>query len=204
MGLSSGDVIVFALLSAVVASGLGAEEPVLGGPCEGCELVFAGMPQGLEASARIAPEDEAGEPMRIEGTVTHADGRPAAGVVVYAYHTDASGIYPEAETRHGELRGWARTGEDGRFRFDTIRPGAYPGRTTPQHVHLHVIEPGIGTYWIDAIMFTDDPLLSGGRHRQVDSGRGGSGIVTPVRDHDGRWLVRRDIVLGEGVPGYPR
>jgi len=179
-------------------------EPVIGGPCEGCELVFAGLPSDLSWHARIAPEDEPGEPLRIEGTVTDAGGRPAAGVIVYAYHTDAEGIYPPAATRHGQLRGWARTDAAGRYRFDTIRPGAYPGRTTPQHVHMHVIEPGVATYWIDSIHFTDDPLFERIRSGESASPRGGSGIVTPSRGEDGTWQVRRDIALGAGVPGYRR
>jgi hypothetical protein len=33
--------------------------------------------------------------------------------------------------------------------------------------------------------------------------RGGSGLVQPTRDENGVWVVARDIVLGEGVPGYP-
>lgn len=141
--------------------------------------------------------------MILEGTVTDAAGRPAAGAIVYAYHTDDGGIYPAAATRHGALRGWARTGEDGRYRFETIRPGGYPGQSIPQHVHMHVIEPGRATYWIDDVHFTDDPRFDAERGRARESGRGGSGIVTPHRDDDGVWRARRDIALGKNVPGYP-
>ncbi|HVS03886.1 MAG TPA: hypothetical protein VMT16_14055, partial [Thermoanaerobaculia bacterium] len=150
-------------------------------------------------SARIAAEGEPGEPMRIEGTVRDGSGRAASGVIVYAYHTDAGGIYPPAATRHGRLRGWAQTDEQGRYRFDTIRPGSYPSGTVPAHVHMHVIEPGCCTYSIDSIHFRDDPLLSGGG----GPGRGGSGVVTSRREGDDRWMVTRDIVLGQGVPGHP-
>lgn len=184
---------------------LQAQTPVVGGPCEGCELVFRGMPERLADRARIAPAGEPGEPMVLEGIVRRPDGSPADGVIVYAYQTDADGIYPRADTRHGRLRGWARTGADGAYRFDTIRPGSYPNTRNPQHIHLHVIEPGRATYWIDEVNFTDDPLLDVERERR--SGRtlrGGPGIVDPEREPDGTWRVRRDIVLGEGVPGYER
>ena len=192
-----------ALLLAVAAVGASsAAEPVVGEPCEGCELVFEGMPETLTSEARIAPADEPGEPLTIEGVVTHRDGRPADGIVVYAYHTDASGIYPSGATRHGRLRGWALTDRDGRYRFETIRPAAYPGRRTPQHVHMHVIEPGHATYWIDSLVFSDDPLLREAERRDAREGRGGSGLVEPVEDGSGGWTVRRDIVLGLGVPGY--
>lgn len=181
------------------ASAGAAREPVVGGPCEGCELVFEGMPAALAADARIAPEDEPGEPMTIEGVVRDPHGNPAAGVVVYAYQTDAGGIYPRAATAHGRLRGWARTGPDGRYRFETIRPGSYPSRDAPAHVHMHVVEPGCCTYYLDDVEFRDDPLL----RRAEGRGRGGQGIVTPARDGQGRWRVERDVVLGENVPGHP-
>lgn len=179
-------------------------EPILGGPCDGCENVFVGLPKQLATHARIAPVGEPGAPLAIEGVVRDAQGKPAAGVIVYAYHTDATGIYPRAATRHGRLRGWARTGADGAYRFDTIRPGAYPGRDIPQHVHMHVIEAGRGSYYIDDVLFDDDPLLTESHRRRMDTGRGGSGIAHPTRDADGTWRAHRDIVLGAGIAGYAR
>ena len=184
-------------------------EPVVGLPCEGCELVFAGMPDDLDSKARIAPENEPGEPLRIEGRVVNPDGTPAPGTIIYAYHTNAQGIYPgqrEAETRgvqgHGRLRAWVRADEDGRYTFRTIRPASYPDSRNPQHVHMHVIEPGCCTYWIDSVHFRDDPLLPR-RLAEAESGRGGLGVVTPEREADGTWVARRDIVLGQEVPGHP-
>lgn len=176
------------------------EEPVLGGACEGCEFVFVGLPSEIASQARIAPANEAGEPLRIEGVVRARDGKPAPGIIVYAYQTDAQGLYPRAETRHGRLRGWARTDGEGRYRFDSIRPASYPNSDIPQHVHMHVIEPGRGTYWIDDIVFSDDPLLTAAQRRQMLRGRGGpGGLATPVRDREGVWQVTRDITLGAGI-----
>lgn len=190
------------LTTALFAAADAAPVPVLGGPCEGCEIVHAGMPAQLGATARIAPVGEPGEPLVVEGVVRTADGAPAAGIVVYGYHTNAKGLYPDGATRHGDLRGWARTGADGRYRFETIRPGGYPGRRDPQHIHLHVIEPGRGTYFIDDVLFEDDARLTPGIRAHL-AGRGGNGITTPTRDADGTWRVERDIVLGLNVPGYP-
>ena len=186
-------------------------EPVVGLPCEGCDAVFAGMPEHLEAFARIAGPDEPGERLRIEGTVRDAAGAAAAGVIVYAYQTDARGLYPAADAalqgraaaRHGRLRAWALTDAEGRYRFETIRPAGYPDTDLPAHVHMHVIEPGRCTYYIDDVMFADDPRLTASARRSLTSGRGGDGVAEPRRDPDGTWLVTRDIVLGEGVPGYP-
>lgn len=175
-----------------------AAEPVIGGPCEGCEYVFVGQPATLASTARIAPADAKGQPLTIEGVVTGRDGKPASDIVVYAYQTDADGLYPSAETRHGALRGWTRTGSDGRYRFDTIRPASYPDSDIPQHVHMHVIEPGLGTYYIDDVVFTDDPLLTDTQRRDVQHGRGGDGICTPKREAE-VWHCTRDIVLGAGL-----
>ena len=186
-------------------------EPIVGKPCEGCEAVFEGLPEELSSLSRIAPADEPGEGMRIEGTVSDLDGRPVAGVIVYAYHTDAEGVYPRDERlrdgaayRHGRLRGWAKTDENGRYGFETIRPASYPKTDVPAHVHMHLIEPGRCTYYIDSIHFTDDPFVSEADRKRWSTGRGGSGLIDPRRDGDGIWVVTRDITLGEDVPGYAK
>jgi protocatechuate 3,4-dioxygenase beta subunit len=142
------------------------------------------------ADAHIAPENEPGEPLVLEGRVTTPDGKAAAGIVVYAYHTDNKGIYPPVaegpRLRHGRLRGWARTGADGTYRFRTIRPAPYPSGGIAAHIHMHVLEPGRGTF------------------RREQPGRGGGAIVTATRDTKGTWHIRRDIELGRNIPDYPR
>ena len=185
-------------------------EPIIGLPCEGCEAVFEDQPATLEWRARIAPEGEPGEALRITGIVREPAGRAAPNIIVYAYHTNAQGLYPTDERlqgllafRHGRLRGWARTDASGRYQFDTIRPAGYPGTDLPEHVHMHIIEPGRCTYCIDDVMFDDDPRLTAAKRQQLTQGRGGYGVATPVQDADGAWLVTRDIVLGAAVPGYP-
>lgn len=184
-------------------------EPVVGLPCEGCEAVFEGLPSSLGWSSRIAPEQEAGAAMRIEGTVRNKQGQPVSGVIVYAYHTNAKGIYPPDDTlkdetarHHGKLRAWVSTGADGRYRFDTIRPAGYPDTDIPEHVHMHIIEVGRCTYYIDDIMFEDDPRLTEVMKKRLALGRGGNGIIKPTKDSQGVWLVNRDILLGEAIADY--
>lgn len=183
-------------------------EPIVGLPCEGCEAVFDGKPDEIPNHTRIAPIGAPGEPLTLTGRVTDTAGTPQGGVIVYAYHTDRTGRYPAsgppasaAASRHGRFRAWAQTNADGEYRFDTIRPGSYPGRDVPEHIHMHVIEPHRATYYIDDVMFTDDPKLTPRQIQHLTTGKGGCGIVTPVR-REGIWHVRRDIVLGLGVPGY--
>lgn len=204
---------LFLVIPAVLASPE-AHERLVGGPCEGCEAVFQGRPAALSASARIAGEGEPGEPLVLEGVVVNGAGKPRPGVIVYAYQTNARGVYPpdtrfrgQAAGRHGLLRGFARTDRNGKYRFETIRPASYPGQSVPQHIHMHVVEPGRCHYYIADLRFTDDPLMKGqGGERNP---RGGRGIVTPRRSRpdSGRpatWMARRDIVLGAGISDYAR
>jgi protocatechuate 3,4-dioxygenase beta subunit len=202
--------VLTALLACQVDAKSRQREVVVGGPCEGCEAVFVGRPDSVPSTARIAPENEPGEPMVIMGTVFNLNGEVAPGVIVYAYQTNELGIYPMTDKlrgteayAHGRLRAWARSDEAGRYQFNTIRPGAYPGGSNPQHVHMHVLEVGCCTYYLSSIKFTDDPLLTAEEREQAKERRGGYALVTPSRNEHGVWLVNRDVYLGRGIPGYP-
>ena len=197
------------ILSCVESEAL--DEPirlnVIGGPCEGCETIVHGMPSTLAHRGVIAPESEPGQRMMIAGRVLDESGEPVEGVIVYAYHTDQGGIYPRSEDghRHGRLRGWVVSDAAGEYAFDTIRPGGYPSSSAPAHVHMHLIEPGGCSYYIDDIFFTDDPRLTESMRRTHERSRGGSGVITPEEEGgDGSIVARRDIVLGANVPGYDR
>src|SRR5215831_20910733 len=67
--------------------------------------------------AKIADEREPGQRLVVSGQVFAPDGvTPAAGVMVYAYQTDATGHYQnDPQTRVARLHGWARTDAQGRF-----------------------------------------------------------------------------------------
>lgn len=184
-----------------------ATRPVVGGPCEGCEAIFEGMPQQLDWESRIAPVGEPGEPLEVSGVIYKRDARtPAPGVILYLYHTDARGIYVPATDmtgyarRHGRLRGWARTNAKGEYKFHTIKPASYPNQTIPSHIHPIIKEPDKNEYWIDEYVFDDDPLLTQ-QERARRRNYGGPGIVRLKRS-GGVWLARRDIVLGLNVPNY--
>lgn len=191
------------LVACAAGTGAATREPVIGGPCEDCHVVFEGMPEQIPSRSRIAPDGEPGRPLVIEGVVRDLQGRPAEGIIVYAHHTDASGIYPRSGTQHGRLRGWARSDSSGFYRFETIRPGAYPDGNLPEHVHMHLLEPGRGVYWIDDINFLDDPLVPASLRTPSRSGRAGNGVCQPTQEAAGTWHVRRDIELGRNIPGYP-
>lgn len=169
--------------------------------CEGCEAIHEHAFEGLPWSVVIPPRGEPGERLVLTGRVLRSDGRtPTPGVILYVHHTNAAGVYPTRggekgwARRHGYLRGWVRTNEAGDYRFETICPAPYPGRAEPAHIHITVKEPGRREYWIDDVVFADDPLVTP-QYRARAPGRGGSGIVAPTRDATGGWAVRRDIVL---------
>jgi protocatechuate 3,4-dioxygenase beta subunit len=170
--------------------------------CEGCEAINDRSHEGLSWEAVIPPPGEPGERLVLSGRVFKPDGRtPAPNVVVYAYHTNAAGVYPpladapsEFGRRHGSLRAWVVSNAQGEYRFITIRPGTYPSRSDPAHIHLIVKEPGRQEYWIEDVVFTDDPLVNE-RYRARLQNRGGNGVVTPTRDANGTWRVQRDIIL---------
>ena len=202
--------LVVGALLALASVAASAREPVVGGPCEECESVYVQIPAQIPSVARIAPPDEPGTPLKIEGTIRDGQGKPVEGVIVYAYHTNARGRYPADKStkgtsaqRHGRLRGWARSDAAGQYVFETIRPGGYPFSRDPQHIHMHLIEPGRCTYYIDDILFQDDPRLTEKKIASMSRGRGGPGITQPTRTASGGFVVRRDIVLGANIPGYP-
>jgi protocatechuate 3,4-dioxygenase beta subunit len=184
-------------------------DPIVG-RCGDCAGPYEGMPDQFSSRSRISPRSEPGEPLTVSGQVFGADGKPREGVIVYAYQTDAQGIYRKPEPprsmesdHHGPLRAWVATDARGRYTFDTIRPANYPNTTVPAHIHTHVIERGCGTYYIDELVFTDDPKLTPEMIKSVSHGRGGKAITTPRREGaDKPWQVVRDIWLGKDIPDY--
>ena len=174
--------------------------------CEGCEGVFDADLDALPSVARIGTTDEPGEPLQLAGTVYQSNGEtPAAGVVIYAYQTNADGLYANGgdETqwsrRHGRLRGWARTDSAGQYRFETIKPAPYPNDSLPAHIHFTILEAGRPPYWIDDIVFEGEFGVTQA-YRSEMTNKGGNGIVPLVRTADGNLTVVRNIIL-ERHPG---
>jgi protocatechuate 3,4-dioxygenase beta subunit len=143
-------------------------------------------PATLGASARIAPVAEPGTPLVIHGRVLQHDGQtPAAGAVVFAYHTDATGRYdvPEAGPHSWRLRGWVKTGADGRFELITIRPAPYPSGRVAAHVHLMIERPE-GRWQTAGVLFDGDPMISA-TEREASARAGRFAMIRPVDVRDG-------------------
>jgi protocatechuate 3,4-dioxygenase beta subunit len=73
-------------------------------------------------------------------------------------------------------------------------------RQEPEHIHITVKEPGTIPYYIDALHFDDDPLLTPDQRAKLQN-RGGPGIVFPTLE-EGLLTVYRDIILGMNIPDY--
>ena len=160
-------------------------------------------PDALSWQTVIASPSKPGERMIISGTIYERGGRtPAASVVVYAYHTNAEGVYPTRgnETgnarHHGYLRGWMKTGIDGRYEFETIRPAPYQTHGgEPAHVHLTLARADFGEYWINATWFADDPRVTDELVAALERTGGFPNVIELERSEDGIWRGQRDIVL---------
>jgi len=131
-------------------------------------------PQGpcadAKPEAKLAPPGEPGAALIVEGQVFRPDGRtPAPGVIVYAYQTDATGLYTRPGSKDIRLHGWMKTSVEGRFRFDTIRPAPYPNGTIPAHIHFQLWGGGYEPQWTDELLFADDPLVKERERRESAS-----------------------------------
>jgi protocatechuate 3,4-dioxygenase beta subunit len=77
-----------------------------------------------------------GRPIDLSGFVLTRKCRPLPGAVVDLWHADEKGEYDNTGFRY---RGHVITGANGAFRFQTIVPAVYPGRT--RHYHVKVQAP---------------------------------------------------------------
>lgn len=82
-----------------------------------------------------------GQPAWVEGTVSDLQGKPVAGAQVEIWQCDHQGHYHhpgDGDRADRSFQGFGRVtvGQDGRYRFRTIRPVPYSGRTP--HIHVKV------------------------------------------------------------------
>lgn len=104
----------------------------------------------------------AGQISDLSGRVLDMDGRPLAGLRVEIWQCDANGRYRHPRDRHSadedpnfEGFGHTITDAEGRYRFRTIRPVPYPGRTP--HIHAAVVQEG-GRPFVTQIYVAGEPL----------------------------------------------
>jgi protocatechuate 3,4-dioxygenase beta subunit len=113
-----------------------------------------------------------GERIIVAGTITDEDGRPVPNTMVEIWQANATGRYDHPADQHDapldpNFHGTGRvfTDQQGRYRFLTIRPGAYPwpnhkNAWRPNHIHFSYFGPAFATRLITQMYFPGDPLLA--------------------------------------------
>jgi protocatechuate 3,4-dioxygenase, beta subunit len=113
-----------------------------------------------------------GERIIVSGRVLDENGRPVPHTLVELWQANAAGRYLHKIDQHDAPldpnfvgTGHAMTDGNGRYRFVTIRPGAYPWKNhhnawRPAHIHFSVFGPAFATRLVTQMYFPGDPLLA--------------------------------------------
>jgi protocatechuate 3,4-dioxygenase beta subunit len=129
----------------------------MGGSLAGLTTQHKGVPQGQ----RII----------VSGRVLDEQGRPTPRTMIEIWQANAAGRYIHSkDTWDAPLdpnftgAGRVITDLGGRYRFVTVRPGAYPwgnhkNAWRPAHIHLSLLGPAFATRLVTQMYFPDDPLI---------------------------------------------
>ena len=130
-----------------------------------------------------------GERIIVSGRVVGTDGRPLRRTLIEIWQANAAGRYVHESDRHPapldpNFTGAGRvlTDDDGRYRFTTIKPGAYPWRNHPNawrpaHIHLSLFGRAFTERLVTQMYFPGDPLF------------GADPIFQSIRDPKARELL---------------
>lgn len=120
----------------------------------------------------LASERHPGQRLTVMGYVLTPGCVPVAKARVDVWQADAAGRY---DNRGFDLRGHVFTDDQGRYRFDTIVPGEYPGRTP--HIHVRIDAAGhrpltTQVYFPDARRNTRDGIFDAALLLKLEGGTG--------------------------------
>ncbi|OPC81674.1 protocatechuate 3,4-dioxygenase subunit beta [Embleya scabrispora] len=113
-----------------------------------------------------------GERIVLGGRVLDESGRPLRGQLVELWQANAAGRYPHKADRHPapldpNFTGAGRclTDDEGRYRFVTIKPGAYPWGNShnawrPAHIHFSLFGTAFTQRLVTQMYFPGDPLFA--------------------------------------------
>lgn len=112
-----------------------------------------------------------GQRIIVSGRVLDENGRPVPNTVVEIWQANSAGRYIHVKDQWDaphdpNFTGAGRviTDAEGRYRYVTIRPGAYPwgnhrNAWRPAHIHLSLLGPAFATRLVTQLYFPDDPLI---------------------------------------------
>jgi protocatechuate 3,4-dioxygenase beta subunit len=152
-------------------------------------------PPDASSNTVIAGRDERGDRLIVTGRALD-QGRPVAGVSIYAFHADADGLYTRDGRNSDEnarLFATLRTDAEGRYRYETIRPRGYDGLAA--HVHHVVTAAGYKPRLCD-LWFGDEPYFAPRRNAGLPLSEGVAMFVRmPTRGADSVWRVTHDLEM---------
>jgi protocatechuate 3,4-dioxygenase beta subunit len=146
--------------------------------------------------------DPLGERIILHGRVLDGDRRPVRNTLVEIWQANAAGRYRHAVDRHPapldpNFTGAGRclTDDEGRYRFITVKPGAYPWLNHPNawraaHIHISLFGPAFATRLVTQMYFPGDPLFFQ------------DPIFHSVREPEHRELMISEFDLSETVPEW--
>ncbi len=112
-----------------------------------------------------------GQRIVVSGRVLDEHHRPVPNTIIEIWQANAAGRYVHVWDQWDapldpNFTGAGRviTDAEGRYRFVTIRPGAYPwgnhhNAWRPSHIHLSLLGPSFSTRLVTQLYFPDDPLI---------------------------------------------
>jgi protocatechuate 3,4-dioxygenase beta subunit len=112
-----------------------------------------------------------GERIIVTGQVTDSAGHPVRSALIEIWQANAAGRYLHEIDQHpapldSNFTGAGRclTDDEGRYRFITVKPGAYPWRNHPNawrpaHIHLSLFGRAFTNRLVTQMYFPGDPLF---------------------------------------------
>ncbi|MBE1284013.1 MAG: protocatechuate 3,4-dioxygenase subunit alpha [Rhodobacteraceae bacterium] len=154
----------------------------------------------------IAGPNAKGDRIRVEGIVIDGTGSPVKDVLIEAWQANSEGVYAHPE-HPGDVedgfRGWGRVitnFETGEWGFDTVKPGAVPGRSgtlMAPHINLWVVARGINVGLNTRLYFSDeeaansnDPVIN-----LIEWENRRKTLIAQRTERDGQIVYRFDIRL---------
>jgi protocatechuate 3,4-dioxygenase beta subunit len=128
-------------------------------------------PHHEDLTKQVAGGEPLGQRIIVTGRVLDENGDALPGTLVELWQCNAAGRYHHPVDDHDApldpfFRGGGRVLTDaaGRYRFTTIKPGAYPWRNhanawRPAHLHFSVFGHTLLERLVTQMYFPDDPLL---------------------------------------------
>ncbi|MFV3074889.1 protocatechuate 3,4-dioxygenase subunit beta [Niveispirillum fermenti] len=129
------------------------------------------MGPALADLTKVGKGEAIGQRIVVSGRVLDEDGRPVPNTIVEVWQANAAGRYIHKKDQWNapldpNFTGSGRviTDDQGRYRFLTVSPGAYPwgnhyNAWRPAHIHFSLMGPAFATRLVTQMYFPGDPLI---------------------------------------------